>query len=30
LNVVLYDKPETGTKRASNGLKQLSRLRTAD
>ena len=30
LNVVLYDKPETGTKGASNGPKQLSRLRTAD
>ena len=26
LNVVLYDKPETGTKGASNGLKQLSRF----
>jgi CRP/FNR family cyclic AMP-dependent transcriptional regulator len=29
LNVVLYDKPEIGTKDASNGPKQLSRLRTA-
>ena len=30
LNVVLYDKPEIGTKDASNGPNRLSHLRKAD